>query len=233
MLPCRAFRNEVQYGGQGILVFDIDHGHRFVKRIAWSGKDAQGNVLAVKGICASAVTSRLYVSTTVDLTCLDLNTDQILWRKPYDGGCDRMAITPDGKTIYLPALEGPHWNVVDAGTGEVLTKIIPKSGSHNTICSIDGKHVYLAGLKSRLLTIADTATNTAEKTVGPFGGNIRPFTVNGKGTLGFMCVNDLLGFEVADLNAGKVIYRVAIEGSPNRPHQTPRLPIPWHRPDAR
>ncbi len=217
-------RNDVQYGGQGILVFDIDHGHHLVKRIAWSGKDARGSVLAVKGICASAVTGRLYVSTTADLTCIDLNSDQILWRKPYDGGCDRMAITPDGNTIYLPSLEGPLWNVVEANSGDVLTKITPKSGSHNTICSVDGKHVYLAGLKSRLLTIADTATNTAEKTVGPFGGNIRPFTINGKGTLGFMCVNDLLGFEVADLNDGKMIYRVPIEGfktGPTKRHGCP------------
>ncbi len=45
-------RDYLEYGGHGILVFDIDHGHRFVKRIASSGVDAKGKPLNVKGVCA-------------------------------------------------------------------------------------------------------------------------------------------------------------------------------------
>ena len=44
-----------------------------------------------------------------------------------------MTISPDGKTLYVPSFEGPHWNVVDAATGDVIAKIEPKSGAHNTI----------------------------------------------------------------------------------------------------
>src|SRR4051812_48403528 len=55
-------RNYLEFGGHGVLVFDIDHGHRLVKRIASSGKDADGKPLNVKGICAHAGTQRLYVS---------------------------------------------------------------------------------------------------------------------------------------------------------------------------
>jgi len=207
-------RNELQYGGQGILVLDIDHGHRFVKRLPVATLDARNQPLAIKGICASAVTERLYVSTTADLTCVDLADDHIVWKKTYPGGCDRMSITPDGKTLYVPSLEGAHWNVVDGLSGALVTQIVPQSGAHNTICAPDGRHVYLAGLRSPTLTVAQTATHTAEKTVGPFGGNIRPFTVNGAGTRGYMCVNGLLGFEVADLQAGTVVHRVVVAGFP-------------------
>src|SRR5207245_1157407 len=35
-------RNYLEYGGHGLLVFDVDHGHRFVKRIPTAGLDAQG-----------------------------------------------------------------------------------------------------------------------------------------------------------------------------------------------
>ena len=35
-------RNYLEYGGHGLLVFDIDDGHRFVKRIPTSGFDKQG-----------------------------------------------------------------------------------------------------------------------------------------------------------------------------------------------
>src|SRR4051812_49871124 len=56
-------RDYLEFGGHGVLVFDIDHGHRFVKRIASSGVDEKGKPLNVKGICAHAGTQRLYVST--------------------------------------------------------------------------------------------------------------------------------------------------------------------------
>ena len=113
-------RDYLEYGGHGLLVFDIDHGHKFVKRIATAGVDETGTPLNVKGICASAATGRLYISTIKQLMCLDLASEKILWEKKYDAGCDRMSITPDGKTIYLPSLEGPHWYVVDAEDGKVL-----------------------------------------------------------------------------------------------------------------
>ena len=40
-------RNYLEYGGHGVLVFDIDHGHRFVKRIPSSGLDEKGQPLNV------------------------------------------------------------------------------------------------------------------------------------------------------------------------------------------
>jgi DNA-binding beta-propeller fold protein YncE len=205
-------RNYLEFGGHGLLVFDMDDGHRFVKRIPLSGLDANGKPLNVKGIVANAKTGRVYVTTTQTMTCLDLVTEKILWEKAYEGGCDRMAMTPDGKTIYLPSFEKDHWHVVDAMTGEVITKITPKSGAHNTVVGLDGKYAYLAGLRSPLLPVVDTATHTIVKTVGPFSAPIRPFTVNGSQTLVFVNVNDLLGFEVGDIRTGKMLHRVEIQG---------------------
>jgi len=205
-------REYLEYGGHGILVFDIDHGHRFVKRIASAGLNDKGQPMNVKGICASASTGRLYVSTLKTLMCFDLVSERLLWEKAYAGGCDRMSITPDGQAIYLPSLESDHWHVVDARTGEVLAKIVPQSGAHNTIVGPDGKEAYLAGLKSPLLTIADAASHRAVRTVGPFSAAIRPFTVNGDQTLVFVNVNELLGFEVGDLKSGRMLHRVEIEG---------------------
>ena len=98
-------RDYLEYGGHGLLVFDIDDGHRFVKRIPTAGLDEKGKPLNVKGVCASAATKRIYISTTKTLTCLDLVTEKVLWERAYPGGCDRMAISPDGKVIYLPSLE--------------------------------------------------------------------------------------------------------------------------------
>jgi hypothetical protein len=205
-------RNYLEYGGHGLLVFDIDHEHRFVKRIPTAGLDAKGVPLNVKGICASARTRRLYISTIKQLMCLDLVSEKPLWEKTYELGCDRMAITPDGKLIFLPSLEGPLWYVVRAEDGEVLARITPNSGSHNTIVGPNGREVYLAGLESPFLTVADTQTHQVVRSVGPFAASIRPFTVNGRQTLCFVNVNQLLGFEVGDLTTGQKLYRIEVKG---------------------
>ena len=97
MSPEPGIRDYLEYGGHGLLVFDIDHGHRFVKRIATAGLDAKGKPLNVKGVCANAATKKIYISTTQQLMCLDLVTEKLLWEKKYDQGCDRMSMTPDGK----------------------------------------------------------------------------------------------------------------------------------------
>jgi hypothetical protein len=51
-------RNYLQFGGAGILVFDMDHGHRFIKRI-----ETPASQLAkpenIKGVCANATTQKL------------------------------------------------------------------------------------------------------------------------------------------------------------------------------
>lgn len=205
-------RNYLEYGGHGVLVYDMDQEHKLLRRIPTAGLDDNGLPLNVKGIAASAATRRLYITTTQTLTCLDLVTEKILWEKAYEGGCDRLALSPDGSTIYLPSLEKDHWHVVDAISGDVIKRIEPKPGAHNTIYGPDGRFVYLAGLRSNHLTVADTGTHTMVKQVGPFGLSIRPFTINHDQSLCFVNVNGLLGFEVGDLRTGRFLYRVEVQG---------------------
>jgi DNA-binding beta-propeller fold protein YncE len=205
-------RNYQQYGGVGVLVYDIDAGYKFVKRVPTWDVPSGGEAENVKGIAAHAKTGRLYVSTIKRLGCIDLRTDKMLWSKELEGGVDRPAVTPDGQLIYAPSFEGPHWNVVNAMTGVTITKIVVNSGAHNTIVSADGKWAYLAGLRSPKLSVVDTKTHTIVKEVGPFTSSIRPFTINGAGTLCYVNVNELLGFEAGDIQTGKKLYRVAVKG---------------------
>lgn len=204
-------RNYLEYGGHGLLVFDVADQHRFVKRLALAGTDAAGKPLNVKGICGNATSGRIYVSTIRSLMCVDYQSEKLLWEKDYPGGCDRMSITPDGKSIYMPSLEGPHWHILSAD-GEIIAKLEPDSGAHNTLVSLDGREAYLAGLKSPLLSIVDTASNKIVRTAGPFAASIRPFTINGDRSRCFVCINELLGFEVGDLTTGKKLWRVEVDG---------------------
>lgn len=205
-------RNYEEYGGVGVLVYDIDAGYKFVKRIPTWDVPAGQKPENVKGIVASAQTGRVIVSTISRMIALDAVSGKKIWDKAYEGGVDRMAISPDGKTIYAPQFEGPFWTVVNAANGNVITKVETKAASHNTIYSHDGKHVYMAGLKSPLLSIADTSTHKVSGTVGPFSNVIRPFTINGANSLVFVNINGLLGFEVGDIKTGKMLHRVEVKG---------------------
>ncbi len=205
-------RNYLEYGGHGLIVFDIDNGHKFVKRIPTGGIGKDGKPINVKGICANANTGRLYISTIETLQCIDLKTEELLWERALDGGCDRMSIAPDGGVLYVPSFEKAHWNVVRGDTGELITRITPDSGAHNTVYGADGRFCYLAGLRSPLLTVADTKTHTVARTIGPFSSSIRPFTINGRQTLCFVTINELLGFEVGDIVAGIKLHRVEVNG---------------------
>jgi DNA-binding beta-propeller fold protein YncE len=205
-------RNYVEFGGIGLLVFDRDDGYKFVKRIpTWSvlsGEQPEN----VKGIAASARDGRIYVTTLKRIAAFDLVTEKKLWEQTPEGGCDRLAISPDGRLLYVPSFEGPNWNVLEAATGETVARLDPNSRAHNTLFGLDGRAVYLAGLGSPLLSIADPKTHRVVKTVGPFSQSIRPFTVNGKQTLVYVNVNELLGFEIGDLKSGKRLHRVEVRG---------------------
>ncbi|MDB5132682.1 MAG: hypothetical protein JWR02_2431 [Mucilaginibacter sp.] len=217
-------RDYMGYGGHGLLVFDIDHQHRFVKRIQTSGFHPNNRPSNVKGIAVSVPLNSIYISTIETLQRIDLATGKIIWEKAIPGGCDRMSVSPDGKTMYLPSFEGKIWNVADCKTGEII-KTIPGFGrAHNTLYGPSGNYVYLDDLTSQWLKIADTKTHAIIGKIGPFGNFIRPFTVNGTETRTFVTIDSLLGFEVGDIKTGKKLVRVVVEGwdkGPVRRHGDP------------
>ena len=217
-------RDYLGYGGHGILVFDIDKNHQFVKRIPANGLHPDKTPSNVKGIAVSLPLNSIYISTIESLQRIDLSTEKIVWEKFFEGGCDRMSISPDGKTMYLPSFENKFWNVVDCNTGDVIKKIDVFKRSHNTIYGLSGNYVYLDDIASPWLYIADAKKHELVNKVGPFGNFVRPFTINGKETMVYATIDSLLGFEVGDLKTGKKLTRVEVQGwdmGPVRRHGNP------------
>jgi DNA-binding beta-propeller fold protein YncE len=201
--------------GRGIYIFDIENGHKLVRQIDIP------DIGGTRGVCASPVTARLYYAHgNTRLACLDLLTDKKLWENNYpkeEGGADRIQITPDGKKLYVPSgwwSNEAHNKVVDAATGRLITKIkiADDGGCHNTIVSLDGRRVYCGSVKYNWLTVVDTATDTILRRVGPYTGVIWPHTVNGRQTLSFVNTGGLVGFEIGDLQTGKKLHTVLVEG---------------------
>src|SRR5437773_1635414 len=186
-LPGVGGGNNLSYGGAGILVFDIDHGHKFVRRIplqgappltaaAASGRGGRANGQeAIKGIAAHGQTARLYVSTSRRVAAYDLLTDKLVWERSYDSrGTDRIALSPDGQTLYAPELGAPKWIVAEAATGAPIVSIDKPGNPHNTQFSDDGRYVYFeAEGNTRTMSVVDAATRTIVKEIGPFGNMVR------------------------------------------------------------
>lgn len=224
--------------GIGILVFDVNRSFKFVKRISTfdypAGKEPCcefGTVFfgeEVRGIAANTATALLSISTGRRLAAFSLLTDKKVWEfeEPHAQCCDRHSVSPDGKTIYAPSLAGPrtHWFVLDGMTGKVTTTVRGPDGAHNTIYSADGNRVYMEGIDSKEIAIADPKTHKVVRRIGPFSDMVRPFTVNGAGTLVFASLNNLLGFEVGDVQTGKMLHRVEVAGfdaGPKGPGRNP------------
>ncbi|MDB4777442.1 YncE family protein [Verrucomicrobia bacterium] len=217
-------RDYLGYGGHGLVVFDIDNNHQFVKRIPTKGYHPDGRPANVKGVAVSQQLNSIYISTLYSLQRIDLETEKLLWEVPYAGGCDRMAISPDGKIMYLPSLEKDFWNVVQSESGEIIAKIKVHARAHNTIYGSSGQWAYMADIASPFLHVADTKTHTVDRKIGPFSAGVRPFTIDSSETRVFVTVNELLGFEVGDLKSGEKLASVKVLGwdkGPVRRHGNP------------
>lgn len=228
----------------GISVYDIDNGHQLLHKI---DVPDSGDY---KGIAASSQLGKLYVTSYKkdELICLDLKTEKVDWRKHLGNYADSMAMTPDGKRMYLPFRNEDYWKVVDAATGSVLAEIPTEHGKnydvhpignpvgpHNTWMNTDGTRAYLEVLTVPYVRVVDTASNKVIGKVGPFSNGVRPFAVSEDERFVYANVDGLLGFEVARGREGdkwgdRVLYRVEAETPASRLADMPNPPA--HRPHS-
>lgn len=213
---------------QAMYIYDIDHGQRLVEHIRLPG------IKEIRGVVASPRTHTLYLSYGPytgpgghgSLLAYDLISATVRWRRTYTRGVDSMAINPSGTRIYLPDGElSPDgvWSVIDARSGDVSGRIDGGRGPHNTIVGLNGRHVYLGPRNARYLDVASTATDRVLRRVGPLRGGVRPFTINGAGTLAYTTATGRLGFQVSSLRTGHVLYTVGF-GRRFRYHPTASSP---------
>ncbi len=194
--------------GVGILIFDIDAGHKFVRRI-----EVPIFSEGLRGFTGSAKTRCVYYSTTNRrLGCFDLEKEKVLWEKTYEAGCDRSSITPDGKKIYVPtgwwySGDDSGFLVVNAEDGALLKRIQVGPQAHNSIASLDGKFVYLG--TQTMLTVFDPSTDKVVRQIKDVGEKgVFPYTVDSRNKIAYVCLGGHVGFDVVDLDAGKVLHRV-------------------------
>lgn len=205
--------------GNGILIFDVDDGHKFVRRV-----EIPSFQEGLRGFTANAESHCVYYSTTNRrLGCYDLEKDKVLWEQVYKYGCDRSSITLDGSKIYVPTGwwyrgEESGLLVVDGRNGELLKHIKVGPAAHNSIVSLNGEYVYL-GTDTMLTQFSteDESIVAQIKDVGERG--VFPYTVDSRNRYAYVCLGNHVGFDVVDLKKQERLHRV-FAGEEPIPHRT-------------
>jgi len=200
-----------------IVVFDVANGNannppawRFVKRITFEEPAAPLYSESISAMMGNPATNMIYVSTRGHLIAIDLLTEKVVWKNAYEPGtcCERGAVTPDGKTLVVGSdLKNFHF-VLDATTGAIKGKIpTPMSMfNHNMNLSADGKTDFAAP-NGITITVADVETMKPVKTI-TFSDHVRVFVINHDASRVYANLNNLMGFEIADVKTAKVIKRI-------------------------
>jgi YVTN family beta-propeller protein len=166
------------------------------------------------------------------LLAFDPRTDRILWHMDIGPAPNQLAVTPDGKFAYVPVNDG-HYEVIDLAQRKILERIETGGRPHNTLCSADGKRMYLAPMGApKKVTIIDVATH---KPIGeiPFTSVVRPIALTKDEKRLFAEVDGLVGIEMADIAARKMVQRVPAELSDDNKKKASRSHGLGVRPDQK
>jgi hypothetical protein len=215
----------------GVVVLDGDKNYSFLKRISYQLPASRMPGGKVSGIAVSVPLQMLYVTQDGSMTAFDLNTDQIAWtfkgesapversRGAASGCCERPWLLPDGKTLLVGSSYNSWWYYIDGATGKDLGKLPTPDANvaHNLAVSADGKLGILGSMSSPKNGKAGVAVidvpNRKVLRYMTFSEMVRPLTINHDASLVYVNVNDLIGFEIGDVQTGKMIKRLELPGN--------------------
>jgi YVTN family beta-propeller protein len=109
---------------------------------------------------------RAYVSvwdearTIAAVSVLDTTTNAVVETIPVQTRPFLSAVSPDGKSIYVPNHDTDNVSVIDTSTDDLVTDFPVAPNPHWVAFTPDGSKAYTANHDSNLVSAIDTATNT-------------------------------------------------------------------------
>ena len=144
-----------------------------------------------------------------ELVAIDPATSAILWRAPLNGAPNHIAVSPDGKRIYITIVSGSYVVIVDAAKHAVVDSVDVGTGPHDIEVSHDGKHVYVGLIRGTDVTEFDAATKKIIRKI-PFDQNVRPIALSHDEKRLYVQLSHTHAIVVVDPTSGKIIQRVAM-----------------------
>lgn len=177
------------------------------------------------GAAAAPDGSRYYISdedrSTLDVA--DCKTLQVTRRIPLSGHPNNIAISKDGRRVYVSIAVAPGAvDVVDTASLKVVKSIPVQGAVHNTYVTPDGKYIVAGSIAGKTITVIDQKTEEPVWTLKMDLG-LRPmaFYTNPDGSTKwiFAQLTGFNGFAVVDFDTRKEINRVKLPDLP--PGQKP------------
>jgi len=197
-------------GGNDVHIYDIQN-HQLIKHLQVGPQP--------HGIAYAAKTKQVLIT----LEKKQQAYGELLWINPFNFEITHrikvgrkpqaLAVTPDGKWIYIPCRDGSYW-VIDGKQKTLLKRIHTGGLPHNTIISADGRFAYLSPMGTpHQVSIVDIKANHKLLGTLPFSESLRPSALSAHSQFFFQHVDKLNGFEVASIPGRTFKKRVHHENS--------------------
>src|SRR4029077_860749 len=115
------------------------------------------------GAAAAPDGSRYYISDEAESTLdvVDRKTLKVIERIPLTGHPNNIAISKDGRRVYVAIAVAPGAvDVIDTASLKNVKSIPVKGAVHNTYVTPDGKYVVSGSIPSRVITVIDAQTES-------------------------------------------------------------------------
>jgi WD40 repeat protein len=194
-----------------ISIYDIDTGHKLVNTIT-----TVPNVKLTCGAVANAAKGKMYVSYrntsgAGHVFAFDVKTEKVLWDHAYSPNVDRLAISPDGSTLYVPSGENINssvYNVVNSVDGSVERTVrMPTNHLHDMDFPLPGQLFLIThapDASGKYMYEINTQLNFGVRSFGPLFGETGPFAVDSKSHYSVNQSFGLWGFQVVDLRTNQI-----------------------------
>lgn len=144
---------------------------------------------------------------TGELVAIDPNTRQVSWRIAFRGVPNHLAVSPDGRRVYVTVVSGSYVDVFDPARHALIDSVDVGTGPHDIEVARDGKTVYVGLIRGTDVTVFESATNKVLRRI-PFGANVRPIALSHDENRLYVQLSQYYGFVVADPRTGKILRRV-------------------------
>ena len=172
------------------------------------------------GAAVSPDGSRYYFSNEAESTLdvVDTKTLKVTRNIPLTGHPNNVAISKDGRRVYVAISAAPGAvDVIDTTSLERVKSIPVKGAVHNTFMTPDGRYVVAGSIAGKVLTVIDSQTEEPVWSLG-FEGGVRPigFEKNPDGSTHrmFVQISELHGFAVVDFATRKEVNRIVLPDVP-------------------
>ena len=174
------------------------------------------------GAAASPDGNWIWISNEADNTVdvISSKTMTVTKKIALSGHPNNLAITPDGRKLYVAIAQAPGAvDVLDAAKQARVKTISVHGGVHNTYVTPDGKYAVAGMIGARNITVIDTKTDMPVW-AHYFDLGVRPIAFDrnpdGSTRRAYAQLTDFNGFAVLDFETRKEVARIAY---PERPKE--------------